>query len=454
MKPGASIQGRITAALAAIALAVFSSVAVLLYVTLARELFRQETEDIAGKLDIALHFAAEADDASSQPDFFHKLDDMLLGQGDMRLWIVARDGKVLYGGTSAPSALGMEHGLTLFRREDGVKLVGMRKRIDSGFGFEGTEAIIAKDPRQRVQLLEMYRNSLLLVCGAGILLVAGLGAWVTRRGLAPIARLSAAAAKIAPDTLSVRLPTAGIERELLALVAAFNQVLDRLELAYQQMESFNADVAHELRTPLAILINGAQVALASERPVRELRELLGSNLEELEQMKGLVNDMLFLARADRGEDLPECRVTSLAAEGAKVAEYFEAALEEKRIRLEIDGDRSVACSPPLIRRAMVNLVSNALKHTAAGGSNVLAVGADGDYATIAVKNPGAAPAGEVLARMFDRFYSADRGRAWSEENHGLGLAIVRAIAHMHGGTTFAGAERGLTTIGMTLRSRP
>ena len=453
MKPRASIQGRITLALGAIALTVFSSVAILLYLTLERELFRQETENIAGKLDIALHFASEAESASSLPDLFHKLDDMLLGQGDMRLWIIDRDGKVLYGGTNAPAALETEQGLAVFRREDGLKLVGMRKRIDSGFGLEGAEAIIAKDPRQRVQLLEIYRVSLLLVCGPGILLVAGLGAWVTRRGLAPIAKLSAAAAKVAPDTFSVRLPAAGIEKELLSLVAAFNQVLDRLELAYQQMESFNADVAHELRTPLAILINGTQVALASERPAGELRELLGSNLEELEQMKGLVNDMLFLARADRGEELPERRVTSLAAEGAKVVEYFEAALEEKGVTLVIDGDCSVVCSPSLVRRAMVNLVSNAVKHTAPRQSIVLEVTASGDYATIAAKNPGMEPSQEVLVRMFDRFYSADRGRAWSEESHGLGLAIVRAIARMHGGTTFAEWSRGVTTIGMTLRAR-
>ena len=111
MKPGASIQGRITLALGAIALTVFSSVAILLYLTLERELFRQETGNIAGKLDIALHFASEAESASSLPDLFHKLDDMLLGQGDIRLWIIDRDGKVLYGGTNAPAALEAEQGL-------------------------------------------------------------------------------------------------------------------------------------------------------------------------------------------------------------------------------------------------------------------------------------------------------------------------------------------------------
>ena len=121
--------------------------------------------------------------------------------------------------------------------------------------------------------------------------------------------------------------------------------------------------------------------------------------------------------------------------------------------LGIDGDCTVAWSPSLVRRAMVNLVSNAVRHTTLGQSIVLELTSNGDYAGIAVKNPGVEPAPEVLARMFDRFFSADRGRAWSEESHGLGLAIVRAIAQMHGGTTFAEWSRGVTTIGMTLRAR-
>ena len=144
---------------------------------------------------------------------------------------------------------------------------------------------------------------------------------------------------------------------------SFNRTLDRLQSAYQQMEGFNADVAHELRTPLATLINGTQVMLSSPRDAAELRDALESNLEVLEDLKTMVNDMLFLARADRGERAADLSAISLAAEARRVAEYYDAALEERGIRLRCEGDAAVAANPGLVRRALANLISNAIKAT-------------------------------------------------------------------------------------------
>lgn len=446
-----SMRARLVATLAAIALAVFATVGLLLQWSLARELARQDAADVAGKLDIAQHLTTEVLAPEDLPTLFHHLDDMLLGHGDLRIWILPTGRPPLYGGRTPPRVLAEEAGLVTVAREDGVELQGVRARLAAGAGLAGADIVVAKDTRPRRALLAYSGRALVLVCGVGVLAVAGLGAWAARRGLAPVARLSEAVARIAPETLSTRLPVDGVDRELRALSEGFNVVLDRLEAAYRQMEAFNADVAHELRTPLAVLISGAEVTLGAQRPAAELREVLASSLEELEQMKALVNDMLFLARADRGEPAPDAAPARLADEARKVAEYFEASTAEAGVSMRVEGDGSAVCSASLVRRALANLVSNALKHTASGETILIRLSEDGGLANIEVSNPGQEVPAETLARMFDRFYRADAARARTGESVGLGLAIVRAIARMHGGTTWARWRQGRTTVGMSVR---
>ena len=213
------------------------------------------------------------------------------------------------------------------------------------------------------RLLYAYGTALLLICALWVGATVMLAAWAVRRSMAPARRLSEQAARIQPDNLALRLPLHDTDRELQDFVRSFNRTLDRLQSAYQQMEGFNADVAHELRTPLATLINGTQVMLSSPRDAAELRDALESNLEVLEDLKTMVNDMLFLARADRGERAADLSAISLAAEARRVAEYYDAALEERGIRLRCEGDAAVAANPGLVRRALANLISNAIKAT-------------------------------------------------------------------------------------------
>ncbi|MNT23212.1 Sensor kinase CusS [compost metagenome] len=218
------------------------------------------------------------------------------------------------------------------------------------------------------------------------------------------------------------------------------------------MEGFNADVAHELRTPLATLINGTQVMLSSPRHAAELRDALESNLEELEDLKTLVNDMLFLARADRGERAADLAPVSLAAEARRVAEYYEATLEEHGVQLRCEGDATVAANPGLVRRALANLISNAIKATPRGREIVLACSMSPAGARVEVRNPGAPIPPADLPRIFDRFFRSGQARAPRSEGHGLGLAIVRAIARMHGGDVDARSDAtGGTVVGITLR---
>ncbi len=279
-----------------------------------------------------------------------------------------------------------------------------------------------------------------------------------RRGLAPMMDLALQTRAIDADRLGQRLKLSRPVQELQPAVDQFNLLMGRLERAYVQLESFNADVAHELRTPLAALIGHTELALSRERSAPALRETLSSNLEELQRLTGMVNDMLFLSSADRGAQARRGEPVSLASLARQVIEFHEASLEDAALQVRIDGDATVPVDEPLVKRALSNLIGNATRfaqhgselsvriaQTSAGG------GLPGEV-RIEVENAGPAIAPEALPRIFDRFFCADNARCSGETgHHGLGLAIVAAIARMHSGRPLADSGGGRTRVGFSLR---
>jgi two-component system heavy metal sensor histidine kinase CusS len=304
------------------------------------------------------------------------------------------------------------------------------------------------------QTLNTFALALITIGLCGIAMVAALGYWIARFGLTPLVKLSEGAQSLGPENLSQRLVISQVT-ELIPLATSFNGALDRLEAAYGQLEAFSADVAHELRTPIGNIIGMTQVALTRDRSPAELRETLESNLEELERLRAIVNDMLFLARADRGERVSSMDVTSLACEVWKTVEFLEPLIEEKALLVDALGDVEAPIDKALFRRAMSNLLHNAIQYSPQGSKVSVKMqqqGADG-LVEVSVSNPGMPIAAEHLTLLFDRFYRVDSSRTLSTDNHGLGLAIVKAIAKMHGGTVFARTDAGINTIGMTMVSR-
>jgi len=270
--------------------------------------------------------------------------------------------------------------------------------------------------------------------------------WSTRR-LRKLSREAHAAGE------GGRLSTAGVDAELLELVQAFNGALDQREAAQRQSEAFSADVAHELRSPLATLIGGTQLALSRERTAQELRDALASNLEELEDLKKLVNDMLFLARADRGERAQSLERADLDALADATIHYCSALFDDAGLDAVRTGTASAVCNEALIRRAMANLLSNAIRHTQGGRPVELHLQALPGKVRIWVFNAGEPIAPEVAARMFDRFFRANAARSPDHTaRHGLGLAIVHAIARMHGGRVFVQAQAGGNAVGFEIPS--
>jgi len=445
-----SMQARLTLLLGAIALLVSSLAGATLFWALKREVERQEITEVSGKLELIDHLIDMQNSASGLHDLAATFDQMRAGQGQLGIWIEDAQGKAVYGGAPPETLASPDGRQVLLETPDGGRMRGLRVAMNDRL-LPGAQLTVAVSTRTSSQFLYAYGTALALICALWVGATVVLAAWAVRRSMAPARRLSGQAADIQPDNLARRLPLEDTDRELHDLVRSFNRTLDRLQAAYQQMEGFNADVAHELRTPLATLINGTQVMLSAPRDAAELRDALESNLEELEDLKTLVNDMLFLARADRGERAADLAPVSLAAEARRVAEYYEAKLEEHGVQLRCEGDATVAANRGLARRALANLISNATKATPPGGEILLTCTRTAAGARVTVRNPGPPIPAADLPRIFDRFFRAGPTRAPRSEGHGLGLAIVRAIAHMHGGEVDAVSDITGTVVGITLK---
>jgi two-component system, OmpR family, heavy metal sensor histidine kinase CusS len=278
--------------------------------------------------------------------------------------------------------------------------------------------------------------------------------WRVQRGLAPLREVAAQTRAIEPERLGQRLSLREPVEELQASIDQFNGLMDRLERAYVQLEGFNADVAHELRTPLTTLIGQAELALSRDRSTDELRDTLASGLEELQRMAAMINDMLFLASADRGATARRGKPMSVAKLVAQVVEFHEASLEDATLVVRIEGDAEIPIDEPLIKRAISNLVGNATRYAQHGTTVAVRIEATApQQVRLQVENVGPTIAPDHLPRLFDRFFRADTSRQCPQAgkiHHGLGLAIVAAIARMHGGQPWVESAAGMTRIGFTI----
>ena len=280
--------------------------------------------------------------------------------------------------------------------------------------------------------------------------------WRVRCHLRPLLDLAAQTRAIdvrKPDQrLSLPVPI----EELQPLIEQFNGLMERVQASYTQLEGFNADVAHELRTPLANLIGQTELALSRERSNGELTDTLACNLEELHRLAGIVNDMLFLAQADRGVKARRGQPVSLAALVRQVIEFHEAPMEEARLGIDIDGDVRLPVDEALIKRALSNLLGNAIRYAEKGSRLRVRLVAEADgNARVWVENVGPPIEPAHLPRLFDRFFRADSSRCELERpHHGLGLSIVAAIARMHDGLAAAESAEGRTRVGFSLQGRP
>lgn len=285
------------------------------------------------------------------------------------------------------------------------------------------------------------RSTFLWAIPVALLLASAGGYFLARKSLAPIVAMASEARSIGAANLQQRLPVANERDELGHLAQTFNQLLGRLEAAFDQQRRFMADASHELRTPVAILRGEAEVTLAQpERSPSDYRETLGILQQEAQRLGHIIEDLFTLARADAGQyplTLRDTYVDEIASE-ALVRARSLALVKKITLRSTIQPDLPIHADEALLGRMLLNLLDNAIKYSPCGSTVSLACGREGDHYVVSVSDHGPGIPPELQARVFERFFRADKARSRSESGEtggaGLGLSIARWIAEAHHGS--------------------
>ena len=281
-------------------------------------------------------------------------------------------------------------------------------------------------------------------------LVAGiLGWWAARNGLAPLRTMRSRAMDITAQRLDERMPSQAFPVEMADLATTLNEMLRRLKEEFDRLSEFSSDLAHELRTPINNLMTQTQVTLSQARSSAEYQDILASNAEEYQRLARTIADMLFLAKADHGLILPSTEKIAVHDEARALFDFYEALAEVKQVQLKLTGKGEIFGDRLMLRRALSNLLSNAIRYTPPGESVVVEIKGDLHGTTVDVLNNGDSIDEQMIPRLFDRFFRADKSRKQLDsDGAGLGLSITQAIVHAHRGRISVSSANGKTCFSM------
>lgn len=320
------------------------------------------------------------------------------------------------------------------------------------FAFE-----LGLNVKRLLRRIDRLRKYLLVTIPFVLLLSVGGAWWVTGRSLQPFGHLIGRLRQIRSASLYERLPVPRSADELHDLAEAVNEMLADIESAFLLVKEFTADAAHELRTPLTRLSMGLEGCLHGAPTPAEMREALDQAFVQCSTIRRLIDDLMLLARLDAGtigEDATSCDLVEACAD---LEELWQTACEARGLSLEVSVERplSVHGRPLLLRRLLVNLVDNALRHVSAGASIRVEGRLSGDEVQIRVSDTGPGIPREAMPRLFDRFYTRGGPDTPETDSTGLGLSICRKIAELHQGSIDVESKEGEgTTFLVRLPTQP
>jgi len=458
VKRSASLTLRLTLLFATASTVVLLLLGALIARAVEQHFEEQDLEVLSGKLELARHALEKVRSAEQMNAIAQLLDDSLVGHHGLAVVVKAPDGEILFATRAAdfPQALLAREGEVLhplvWTSAQGTPMRGIAARVRTGLAAAPPAIVaVATDISHHQQFMRSFRVTLWSFVVLAALLTGFLGWIAVRRGLSPLRAIRREAEAITAQRLDSRLALAAVPAELADLVDALNAMLARLEASFRRLSDFSSDLAHELRTPVSNLLTQTQVTLARSRTVEDYRDVLASNVEEFERLSRMIADMLFIAKADEGQIIPSRTLIELAALADDLIEYFRLVADEQGVTLTRSGSGRIFGDPSMIRRAISNLLSNALRHTARGGRIEIAIAASTSGSVcIVVANSGETIAASQLPRLFDRFYRADPSRSGEGTNFGLGLAIVKSIVEAHGGDVAVESAAGTTSFMLRL----
>ncbi len=464
--PHRSLTLRLTALFAIASTALLVCIGYVFGTSMDVHFLHEDATELHGRTELVRHLLGKARADGDLALLQERLQDALVGQQALFVSIRDSQGKLLFASPGdlfpidqlAQSSAGMQmvHGLPI------------TSEMVAGHHYRITRTLLPTDfpAAPHVQLtmglnidhhlafIDAVRQTIWIAVGIGAL-VSGLLGWLAARvGLAPLRAFATLTARISANRLHARVAAEHLPPELAALGRSFNDMLSRLEDSFRRLNEFSSDLAHELRTPISNLTTQSQVALSRARSPEEYREVIYSAIEEYERLARMITDMLFLARADNGLLIPAQEDVDLRAEVMALFDFYDALVEAEGVRLVVEGDAHVSGDRIMLRRALGNLLSNAIRHSARGSIvSVVLARSESEEVTIGVSNPGPPIAPEHLARLFDRFYRVDPARQHAGEGAGLGLAITRTIVQAHGGTIGVRSDSQATRFEIRLPAR-
>ena len=409
------------------------AVAAYLYHSLEREILWRDDQALLGRLQ---RMQALLDDAESIEALRSRpqLYENMLGNRDSFLWIVDAADHMLIEVNPASLPLPKLPDASSPKLGNDPHNTSLRLAwLDVSRAGGSLKLIAGKRADEREQMLSAYRNTIWMALAAGVFLAFALGWLIGQRGLRPVRTLATQAAGIDVRNLHLRLDDFADTAELEVLSQTLNQMLARLEHGFAQLSRFSEDLAHEMRTPLTNLMGQSQQLLDRNRSHEEYQNVLASNLEEYERLARMIDNMLFLARCEQPKTTLKYEPVDLQSLVEQLCEYFEGMAEDRGIWLVNQSHGQLEAEPELLRRALANLIANALRYGAADSPVTISTKIEGNTLEILVHNHGKPIEAMHLPHLFERFYRCDASRNQPDDSGGLGLAIVQSIMHVHSG---------------------
>jgi two-component system heavy metal sensor histidine kinase CusS len=463
MKRSLSLIWRLTGLYIAVSAIVLGVLSIVITLSIEKHFLEQDKETLESTLDLVSHVTSKAMNSNEAQLIPYYLDMSLHGHIDLGVLIQPTDSAPLY---STP------HMAFNLADSDTRDLTNTPRNIQWNSGEDTYRGLI-----QRLTYPQNPDTSYLVLVGMNInhhqiylvkfkktlafyiliaALVSGLlGYLAAKRGLMPLYTMKNKAMTVTANQLNQRMPVESVPEEMSDLAIALNQMLERLEDAFRRLSELSSDMAHELRTPVSNLMTQTQVALSKPRDAATYQDILASNAEEYERLSRMISDMLFLAKADNDLILPSHEAIELEVEVKKLFEFYDALAEDKQVTLSQQGQGRIYGDPLMVRRAINNLLSNAIRYTPSLG-NIRVDIFQASHLTkrqpaiwLNVTNNGVEIPTSDLPHLFERFYRSDRNRSKeSNEGTGLGLAITKAIVTAHHGEISVVSKEGKTTFSL------
>jgi heavy metal sensor kinase len=425
----------------------FAGVSVLLFWEMSSFLKRLAAEDLETVKGLLY---AEPDGQVGVREDYHHHSDWKQVQ-ERLLEILGPDGSILYRNErlgdrtigSAPFAGEGEQGYSgrSAKMSDGTPIILISRKYD----LQGRTILIRVGYGQSLIWGQLRETMLVLLLASPLVLVgtAYAGYKIVGRTLDPVTKMADRAGQIDSERLNERLPVENPGDELGHLAGVFNAMLARIEQSFEQLQRFTADASHELRTPLASIRSIGEVRLQNNAKPEEYRDTIGSMLEEVGRLSGIVENLLTLSRADAGQIRMQVSVFPLMALVREAAALLGVLIDDKHLTFALAGDESLGAEADrlYVRLAVVNILHNAVKFTPGGGSISARVECKShNEVELSITDSGPGISTNHAAKVFERFYRVDESRTGEEMGAGLGLSIAKWAVQANAG------EIGVTNV--------